>query len=156
MSTIAGPLHPGTETTSIQLLLHACDRRLSHMLCDPQVLSVLPGTIRRRVLRHLYLAPMQQCYLFADCKQKFLDALLAAARMELFMPQVLIKSWPLANHSASLRTSHSILLCHVCPAHKKDACTPSILIRRMHVKMLEGIGRSPPPQDTQMNVYGLQ
>ena len=53
-----------------------------------QVLSIYPSTIRRRILRHLYQAPMQNCYLFADCKQKFLDALLAAARVELFMPQV--------------------------------------------------------------------
>lgn len=53
-----------------------------------QVLSIYPSTIRRRILRHLYQTPMQQCYLFADCKQKFLDALMAAARVELFMPQV--------------------------------------------------------------------
>ena len=53
-----------------------------------QVLSIYPSTIRRRILRHLYQEPMQSCYLFADCKQKFLDALLAAARVELFMPQV--------------------------------------------------------------------
>ena len=63
--------------------------------CDAQVLSIYPSTIRRRILRHLYLAPMQQCYLFADCKQKFMDALLAAARMELFMPQVRVHElWP--------------------------------------------------------------
>lgn len=58
------------------------------MLPPLQVLSIYPSTIRRRILRHLYQAPMQHCYLFADCKQKFLDALLAAARVELFMPQV--------------------------------------------------------------------
>ena len=53
-----------------------------------QVLAIYPSGIRRRILRHLYLAPMQTCYIFSDCKEKFLDSLLAAARVELYMPQV--------------------------------------------------------------------
>ena len=52
-----------------------------------QVLGIYPSTIRRRILRHLYQSQLHRCYLFADCKPKFLDAVLAAARVELFMPQ---------------------------------------------------------------------
>lgn len=53
-----------------------------------QVLALYPGTIRRRILRHLYLRHMAGTYLLANCRQKFLDALLAAARVELYMPGV--------------------------------------------------------------------
>ncbi len=53
-----------------------------------QVLNIYPSTIRRRILRHLYLDQLHKCFLFADCKLKFLDAILAGARVELFMPQV--------------------------------------------------------------------
>ncbi|GLI61751.1 hypothetical protein VaNZ11_004203 [Volvox africanus] len=55
---------------------------------DEHVLSIYPTTIRRKVLRHLYLQPVRNCYLFKGCKQRFLDALLTAARVELFMPGV--------------------------------------------------------------------
>lgn len=37
--------------------------------------------------RHLYLSELQACYLFKGCQQKFLDAVLAAAHVELFMPK---------------------------------------------------------------------
>ncbi|GLC44797.1 hypothetical protein PLESTB_001212900 [Pleodorina starrii] len=55
---------------------------------DEHVLGIYPTTIRRKVLRHLYLHPVRNCYLFRGCKQRFLDALLTAARVELFMPGV--------------------------------------------------------------------
>ncbi|GIL56055.1 hypothetical protein Vafri_11509 [Volvox africanus] len=55
---------------------------------DDSVLSIYPTTIRRLVLRHLYLQPVRNCYLFKGCKQRFLDALLNAARVELFLPGV--------------------------------------------------------------------
>ncbi|GLI61752.1 hypothetical protein VaNZ11_004204 [Volvox africanus] len=55
---------------------------------DDSVLSIYPTTIRRLVLRHLYLQPVRNCYLFKGCKQRFLDALLTAARVELFLPGV--------------------------------------------------------------------
>ncbi len=42
--------------------------------------------------RHLYLGQIQRCYLFRGAKQKLLDALLAAGRVELYMPQVEIVS----------------------------------------------------------------
>ncbi|KAG2447077.1 hypothetical protein HYH02_007827 [Chlamydomonas schloesseri] len=57
---------------------------------DEQVLAIYPTTIRRKVLRHLYLQPVKGCYLFKGCKQRFLDAFLTAARVELFMPGVQI------------------------------------------------------------------
>jgi hypothetical protein len=55
---------------------------------DESVLGVFPTTIRRRTLRHLYNAPLHSCWLFGGAKQKFLDALLLGARVELFGPKV--------------------------------------------------------------------
>jgi hypothetical protein len=52
------------------------------------VLSIYPGAIRRRILRHLYLHHAAGCYLFSSCRPKFMEALLAAGRVELYMPQV--------------------------------------------------------------------
>ncbi|EFJ46902.1 hypothetical protein VOLCADRAFT_92690 [Volvox carteri f. nagariensis] len=60
----------------------------SAQTADDNVLSIYPTTIRRLVLRHLYLQPVRSCYLFKGCKQRFLDALLTAARVELFLPGV--------------------------------------------------------------------
>ncbi len=62
----------------------------SEQVSDEQVLGIYPTTIRRKVLRHLYLQPVKSCYLFKGCKQRFLDAILSAARVELFMPGVQI------------------------------------------------------------------
>ncbi|KAL6748583.1 ankyrin repeat-containing domain protein [Haematococcus lacustris] len=59
----------------------------SEQASDEQVLAIFPQTIRRRVLRHLYIKPIKECHLFAGCKPKYLDAVLAAGRVELFMPQ---------------------------------------------------------------------
>jgi hypothetical protein len=53
-----------------------------------QVLQIFPTTIRRRILRHLYLGHVRNAYLFKGVRQKFIDALLSVARIELFMPQV--------------------------------------------------------------------
>lgn len=39
---------------------------------DEYVLSLYPSAIRRRVLRHLYLGPLKQCYLFNNMQPKFL------------------------------------------------------------------------------------
>ncbi|KAF6256108.1 hypothetical protein COO60DRAFT_1702472 [Scenedesmus sp. NREL 46B-D3] len=55
---------------------------------DDQVLSIYPTTIRRRILRHLYLRHLRASYLFRGAPRKFLDALLAASRLELFRPGV--------------------------------------------------------------------
>lgn len=52
----------------------------------PQVLSIYPTPIRRRILAFLYMRHLSSCYLFRKCPQRFLDALLASARVEVFMP----------------------------------------------------------------------
>ncbi len=57
---------------------------------EEQMLRIYPTTIRRKVLRHLYLQPVKSCYLFKGCKQRFLDAILQAAKVELFLPGVQI------------------------------------------------------------------
>lgn len=62
-----------------------------------QVLHSFPTTIRRRILRHLYLKHVRAAYLFKGVRQKFLDALLSVARIELFMPQV---PWTTGQHRA--------------------------------------------------------
>lgn len=55
---------------------------------DEKVLSIYPTTIRRRILRHLYLQQLRSTYLFNGVPQKFLDSLLCSARVELYMPGV--------------------------------------------------------------------
>eukprot|EP00775_Hariotina_reticulata_P003994 gene3994-4245_t len=62
------------------------------LLVTKQVLAVYPTTIRRRILRQLYSAPLKECYLFQHCGVKFLDALMLGARVELFLPKVEIVS----------------------------------------------------------------
>eukprot|EP00882_Tetradesmus_deserticola_P017965 GHRQ01019276.1.p1 GENE.GHRQ01019276.1~~GHRQ01019276.1.p1 ORF type:complete len:511 (+),score=215.89 GHRQ01019276.1:178-1533(+) len=57
-------------------------------LGDEQVLAVYPTTIRRKILRQLYYTQLKECYLFAKCGVKFLDALMLGARVELFLPKV--------------------------------------------------------------------
>ena len=37
-------------------------------------------------LQYLYMRHLRTCYLFRSCPQRFLDALLASARVEVFMP----------------------------------------------------------------------
>lgn len=59
---------------------------------DEQVLSIFPTTIRRRILKYLYASHLSSSYLFRKCPQRFLDALLASARVEVFMPGVDILS----------------------------------------------------------------
>lgn len=55
---------------------------------DEAVLGAYPSTIRRRVLRYLYLDVLQSSQLFDGARQRFLDALLAAARVEVYLPNV--------------------------------------------------------------------
>ena len=64
----------------------------SEQSSDDKVLAIYPVVIRKRVLRHLYLDPLHQCYLFKRCKPKFMDAVLASCRMDLFMPNVQLVS----------------------------------------------------------------
>ena len=46
-----------------------------------QVLAAYPTTIRRRILRHLYLSHVRSSYIFQGCRQKFLDALLGISKV---------------------------------------------------------------------------
>jgi hypothetical protein len=55
---------------------------------DEAVLAAFPTTVRRHILRALYRGPLSACYLFQGTGEKFLDALLMAARVELYKPQV--------------------------------------------------------------------
>lgn len=64
----------------------------SEQSSDDKVLAIYPVVIRKRVLRHLYLDPLRQCYLFKRCKPKFMDAVLASCRTDLFMPNVQLVS----------------------------------------------------------------
>ncbi|KAF6266101.1 hypothetical protein COO60DRAFT_1697459 [Scenedesmus sp. NREL 46B-D3] len=66
------------------LQLHFSSAEMS----DEAVLAVYPTTVRRRILRHMYNSPLRACWLFSGCGQKFLDALLATAKVELYMPKV--------------------------------------------------------------------
>jgi hypothetical protein len=51
-------------------------------------MSHLPFTIKQKVLRHMYLQQLSSCWLLAGVKPKFMDALLAVARVETLMPRV--------------------------------------------------------------------
>ena len=57
-------------------------------IADERVLGSYPTVLRRRALRHLYLSTLRRCYLFEGGRQRFVDALLAAAHVELLMPGV--------------------------------------------------------------------
>ena len=48
-----------------------------------QVLAAYPTTIRRRILRHLYLRHVRGSYIFQGCRQKFLDALLGISKVRI-------------------------------------------------------------------------
>jgi hypothetical protein len=71
------PLQNLSNSMKDHLRLHFTSQEAS----DDKVLRGFPTTIRRRVLRHLYLQSLERCWLFHGCKQKFKDALLAAAKV---------------------------------------------------------------------------
>lgn len=65
--------------------------RLAHSnadIADDAVLGGLPATLRRRALRHLYSTQLKNSYLLRGVRQRYLDALLAVATVELFMAHV--------------------------------------------------------------------
>jgi len=96
-----------------------------------KVLGIYPSTIRRRILRHLYLDQLHKCFLFADCKLKFLDALLAGARVELFMPQVRSRRH-LISHCLDRWTTHrGFVLAHRLHAVSPTACCFKAADRRL-------------------------
>ncbi len=59
--------------------LSAADKHVG--LGCAQVLAAYPTTIRRRILRHLYLHHVRASYIFQGCRQKFLDALLGISKV---------------------------------------------------------------------------
>jgi hypothetical protein len=80
----AGLVQELKESMQSHLRLHFANEEAA----DEAVLASYPTTIRRRLLRHLYLEQLRSCYLFQGCRQKFLDAVLSIAKVELFMPKV--------------------------------------------------------------------
>jgi CRP-like cAMP-binding protein len=67
------------------------ERKKTHsILRNPKTRNAgsYPTVLRRRALRHLYLSTLRRCYLFEGGRQRFVDALLAAAHVELLMPGV--------------------------------------------------------------------
>jgi hypothetical protein len=78
------PIQELKDAMHAHLRLHFANEEAA----DEAVLSSYPTTIRRRLLRHLYLEQLRTCYLFQGCRQKFLDAVLSIAKIELFMPKV--------------------------------------------------------------------
>eukprot|EP00200_Dunaliella_tertiolecta_P013087 CAMPEP_0202393960 /NCGR_PEP_ID=MMETSP1127-20130417/93179_1 /ASSEMBLY_ACC=CAM_ASM_000462 /TAXON_ID=3047 /ORGANISM="Dunaliella tertiolecta, Strain CCMP1320" /LENGTH=636 /DNA_ID=CAMNT_0048996559 /DNA_START=2099 /DNA_END=4007 /DNA_ORIENTATION=+ len=60
-----------TESTSDELILHR-----------------YPPTLRKKVLRHLYLDIFRKCPPFKGCRTRFLDEVIGMARMEIFNPEM--------------------------------------------------------------------
>jgi CRP-like cAMP-binding protein len=55
-------------------------------ICDESVLSKFPSSLRRRVLRRLYLPSLMQTSLVKGIRQQFVDAFLTMCRVEIFSP----------------------------------------------------------------------
>ncbi len=86
--TAVPPLVPVTQDLRESMQSHIKLHFNNEQASDEAVLRTLPATIRRRVLRYLYLEDLHMAYIFQGCKQRFLDALLAKARVELYLPMV--------------------------------------------------------------------
>ncbi len=55
-------------------------------VADEQVLKHFPSSVRRKVLRRLYLGPLIRTNLMKGVRQQFVDAFLAACNVEIFSP----------------------------------------------------------------------
>jgi hypothetical protein len=53
-------------------------------ISDEQVLKPFPSSVRRKILRRLYLKPLLQTQLMKGVRQQFVDAFLASCRVEIF------------------------------------------------------------------------
>eukprot|EP00934_Nitzschia_sp_Nitz4_P006676 Nitzschia sp. Nitz4//scaffold130_size63480//11956//14232//NITZ4_006241-RA/size63480-processed-gene-0.76-mRNA-1//1//CDS//3329535165//6666//frame0 len=65
-----------------QLRLEFNNREIS----DEQVLKHFPSAVRRKILRKLYLAPLEKTQLMRGVRQQFVDAFLAYCTVEIFSP----------------------------------------------------------------------
>ncbi|MEW5319227.1 MAG: hypothetical protein WDW38_010392 [Sanguina aurantia] len=64
----------------------------SEQLDDDKVMHGVPTLLRRTVLRHLYTDPLGTCHIFQGCSPLFLDSVMMACKVELFMPKVQVLS----------------------------------------------------------------
>lgn len=55
---------------------------------DTLLFQMIPQSLKKRVLRHLYLPSLRSCYLLHGCSDKFVEALLMAGTVEQVMPKV--------------------------------------------------------------------
>ncbi|KAF5828007.1 hypothetical protein DUNSADRAFT_18367 [Dunaliella salina] len=58
---------------------------------DEHILHRYPPTLRKKVLRHLYLDILRKCYPFRGCKTRFLEDVISMARMEMFNPEIVLE-----------------------------------------------------------------
>eukprot|EP00955_Chlamydomonas_euryale_P106704 365721-Chlamydomonas_euryale.AAC.2 len=88
----------------------------SEQTAEANVLSIYPATLRRKVMRQLYLPQLRGCYLFSTVDETFVNMLLAVARVELFMPNVELLQ----------RGDVSQELCVIVDGEVVVACRPSV------------------------------
>eukprot|EP00977_Amphora_coffeiformis_P007977 scaffold1799_cov191-Amphora_coffeaeformis.AAC.9 len=74
--------YPFYKRLKTQLKLDFNNREIA----DELVLKDFPVSVRRKVLRRLYLHPLLQTSLMAHVRQQFVDAFLAACQVEIFSP----------------------------------------------------------------------
>jgi CRP-like cAMP-binding protein len=55
-------------------------------IADEQVLKNFPSSVRRKILRRLYLQPLLQTRLMKGVRQAFVDAFLTSCKVEIFSP----------------------------------------------------------------------
>lgn len=55
-------------------------------IADEQVLKHFPGTVRRKILRKLYLKALEKTNLMKDVRPQFVDAFLSSCTVEIFSP----------------------------------------------------------------------
>jgi len=91
---------------------------------DENVLQFYPSSIRRKVLRELYNPILQDCYLFQGAGSRFIDAVLSAARVELYLPQVDILSS--GDHVNELFIVAAGRLACICPQQHQQPRPASI------------------------------
>ncbi len=95
------PAHPQElrESMMSHLKLHFNNQERN----DEKVLNAYPSIIQRRVRRFLYLDILHASMLFSGARQRFLDALLSAARVEAYLPNVSLTDGLCSRIKGSLR-----------------------------------------------------